>query len=568
MKNSTIIIFIMLAFVQTQAQDYIISFAGAGDTTVVNTIKVDNLTSGATVTLNGGDVLHLKAASGIELQGMNNGNLKIQPNPMMDQAVLKFTAPDKGVAGLGIFDVSGKTVCQISVSISPGENSFRVSGLNQGMYFVKISVNNYSYSAKLISLSNTQREARIEYVSSDKITKSYPLKSSSTTIEMPYTTGDLLLYKGTAGQYGTIITDVPTSSKAITFNFVLCKDNDGNNYTTVQIGTQVWMAENLKTTKYRNGDAIPNVTDQMAWFNLTTGAYCNSNNDLNLWTTYGRLYNWYAVNDSRNMSPTGWHVPTDNEWSILTAYLGGASYSYKLIETGTTHWLAPNTDATNETGFTGLPGGYRDSGGIFISIGVEADWWSSTEQGVGAAWARRIFNNSLSLGSLSTSKRNGYSVRCIQDSVGFVIGQHYGGGIIFYIDGTGQHGLISAISDQSTGVTWGCDTTLIGGTSTGISTGQANTTTIVNGCSQPGIAARICDDLVLNGYSDWFLPSMDELNQIYLQKSVIGSFSNDGDYWSSSEWHATSSFGQNFGSGGQYMYYKYDLIYVRAIRAF
>jgi uncharacterized protein (TIGR02145 family) len=306
----------------------------------------------------------------------------------------------------------------------------------------------------------------------------------------------------------------------------------------------------------------------MAWFNLTTGAYCNSNNDLNLGTTYGRLYNWYAVNDSRKISPTGWHIPADTEWTTLTTYLGGASYGYKLIETGTTHWLPPNTDATNETGFTGLPGGYRDSGGIFISTGVEADWWCSTEQGAGAAWARRIFNNSLSLGSLSTSKRNGYSVRCIQGSEVFSIGQHYGGGIIFYIDSTGEHGLISAASDQSNGVTWGCDTTLIGGTSTGIGTGRANTTAIVNGCSQPGIAARICDDLVLNGYSDWFLPSLDELNQMYLQKSVIGGFNTIGDYWSSSEWHSDSSFGQNFESGSQYMYYKYDLIYVRAIRAF
>jgi uncharacterized protein (TIGR02145 family) len=567
MKKSTIIIFLALTILKTQAQDYLISFAGAGDTTVVSTVKVDNLKSGATVTLNGGDVLHLKPPLGIESQGMNYNYLKIQPNPMMDHAVLTFAAPDNGDAVFGIFDVSGKIVCQISVSVSQGENSFRISGINQGMYFVKVTGINYNYSAKLISQSNTKREAGIEYVSSVKNTTINPLKSSSTTIDMPYTTGDLLLYKGTTGPYGTIITDVPTSSKAITFNFVLCKDNDGNNYSTVQIGTQVWMAENLKTTKYRNDAPIPNVTDQVAWGNLTTGAYCNSNNDGNLWTTYGRLYNWFAVNDGRNISPTGWHVPTDNEWSILTSYLGGASYSYKLIETGTTHWLAPNTDATNETGFTGLPGGYRDSGGIFISIGVEADWWCSTEQGVDAAWARRIFNNSLSLGSLSTSKRNGYSVRCIQGSVGFVIGQNYGGGIIFYIDSTGQHGLISAASDQTAGAMWGCYGTFIGGTSTASGAGQANTTAIVNGCSEPGMAAGICNDLVLNGYSDWFLPSRDELNQMYLQKSVIGGFAN-GDYWSSSEYDATSAFGQNFGSGGQYMYYKYDVIYVRAVRSF
>jgi uncharacterized protein (TIGR02145 family) len=198
-------------------------------------------------------------------------------------------------------------------------------------------------------------------------------------------------------------------------SFTIVTDIDGNLYHTVTIGTQVWLVENLKVIHYRNGDPITNVTNQTAWFNLSTEAYCNSNNDITLWPTYGRLYNWYAVNDSRNIAPTGWHVPSDNEWSILTAYIGGASYGYKLIETGTAHWLPPNTYATNSTGFTGLPGGYRDSGGIFILIGMEADWWCSTEQGVTSAWARRIFNNSLGLGTLSTSKRNGYSVRCVKN---------------------------------------------------------------------------------------------------------------------------------------------------------
>jgi uncharacterized protein (TIGR02145 family) len=192
-------------------------------------------------------------------------------------------------------------------------------------------------------------------------------------------------------------------------------DIDGNVYHTIAIGTQVWLAENLKVTHFRNGDPIANVTDQAAWFDLTTQAYCNSDNDVNLWTTYGRLYNWYAVNDSRNIAPTGWHVPSDSAWSILAAFIGGGTYGYKLIETGTAHWLGPNSTATNATGFSGLPGGYRDSGGIFISIGGEADWWSATEESATSAWAKRIFNNSLGLGTLSTSKRNGYSVRCMKD---------------------------------------------------------------------------------------------------------------------------------------------------------
>ena len=149
----------------------------------------------------------------------------------------------------------------------------------------------------------------------------------------------------------------------------------------------------------------------------------------------------------------------------------------------------------------------------------------------------------------------------------FSIGMSYCGGIIFYIDGTGQHGLISSTSDQSTGAQWGCYGTTIGGTSTAIGTGQSNTTRIINGCNTAGIAARICDDLVLNGYDDWFLPSRDELNLMYLQRTVVGGFA-DHIYWSSSEYDANNAWDQWFYGGSQYNRTKSNTLYVRAIRAF
>ncbi|MFZ4521074.1 MAG: DUF1566 domain-containing protein [Bacteroidales bacterium] len=148
----------------------------------------------------------------------------------------------------------------------------------------------------------------------------------------------------------------------------------------------------------------------------------------------------------------------------------------------------------------------------------------------------------------------------------FYIGASYGGGIIFYIDGTGQHGLISATSNQGF-APWGCNGTSIPGTSTALGTGQANTTTIINTCSEAGIAARICDDLVLNGYSDWFLPSEDELVQMYLQNSVIGGFT-ESNYWSSSENSLYLAWIKNFYSGAQYTASRSNYYYVRAIRTF
>lgn len=152
---------------------------------------------------------------------------------------------------------------------------------------------------------------------------------------------------------------------------------------------------------------------------------------------------------------------------------------------------------------------------------------------------------------------------------GYAVGQNRMGGIIFYIDGTGQHGLISAASDQSTGAVWGCYTVILGGTSTVIGSGQSNTTHIVNLCSEAGIAARICNDLVLGGYSDWFLPSKDELNQMYLKKTVIGGFA-DSYYWTSSEFNDFYAWFQLFTDGSSNLSgnYKYIPKFVRAVRAF
>jgi uncharacterized protein (TIGR02145 family) len=149
------------------------------------------------------------------------------------------------------------------------------------------------------------------------------------------------------------------------------KDIDGNVYKTVTIGTQVWMGENLKTTKYRNGDLIRTTIPATKGIESEPTAkyqWAYDGNESNV-ATYGRLYTWYAVTDKRNVCPTGWHVPTDIEWTTLTTYLGGVRVAGgKLKETGTTHWQYPNTGATNETGFTALPSGYRDSDGTYGDV--------------------------------------------------------------------------------------------------------------------------------------------------------------------------------------------------------
>jgi uncharacterized protein (TIGR02145 family) len=193
-------------------------------------------------------------------------------------------------------------------------------------------------------------------------------------------------------------------------------DLDGNVYNTVTIGKQVWMTEDLKTTKYRNGDPIPNVIDTAGWGKLTTGAYCNIHNKEVRTKTFGRLYNWHTVNDLRNIAPKGWHIPTDAEWDILINYLGGKEVAGgKLKESGTAHWLSPNYGATNETGLSFLPGGNRNPEGLFNVIGKIGFWWSSTESSKENASRYNLISTWPSINRDKSSKLSGFSVRCVKD---------------------------------------------------------------------------------------------------------------------------------------------------------
>jgi len=191
---------------------------------------------------------------------------------------------------------------------------------------------------------------------------------------------------------------------------------DGKTYTSLTIGTQQWMEKNLDVTTYRNGDLIPYVTDPGAWEVLTTGAWCYYNNDPSNNGTYGKLYNWYAVNDPRGLAPVGWHVPTDAEFSTLTTYLGGESVAGgKMKVTGTTTWVTPNTGATNTSGWAGLPGGYRFFNGTFYNVGYYGYWWSASESSTAFAWYRYLSYDTAVAYRANHLKTCGFSVRCVRD---------------------------------------------------------------------------------------------------------------------------------------------------------
>jgi uncharacterized protein (TIGR02145 family) len=182
----------------------------------------------------------------------------------------------------------------------------------------------------------------------------------------------------------------------------------------IEIGTQQWMTQNLDVTTYRNGDIIPQVTDPIDWDALTTGAWCYYNNDPANGAIYGKLYNWYAVNDSRGLAPAGWHIPSDAEWTTLGTHLGGNAVAGGKMKTTGTTWNSPNSGATNESGYSGLPGGVRDTG-AFFNDGTNGNWWSATQTSTINAWSRKLTNTSSTLFRTFDKKSNGYSVRCLRD---------------------------------------------------------------------------------------------------------------------------------------------------------
>jgi uncharacterized protein (TIGR02145 family) len=202
-------------------------------------------------------------------------------------------------------------------------------------------------------------------------------------------------------------------------NYDIVNNVDNNKYKSIKIGTQTWMAENLKVTKYRNGDPIVNVQSNNAWSNIMVGAYCIYDNLTDNSILYGKLYNWYAVHDPRNLAPVGWHIPTIAEWNTLVSYLGGGLIAGdKLKEVGSINWLSPGFPyvVSNKSGFTGLPGGLRYNYSTFDLSGQQGNWWSSTENDKATANSFTLVFDSNIADVPTLEKTSGCSIRCIKDN--------------------------------------------------------------------------------------------------------------------------------------------------------
>jgi uncharacterized protein (TIGR02145 family) len=408
------------------AQNYFITFAGTGAANTVDSVKVENLRTGISLTLKGDDILHLTGTVGIPSSEYDKpGKLKIYPNPMKDNSIIEIFPSIEGEAIISVFDMTGRQLSQIQNYLDKSRQELRLSGLKDGFYLINVRGNNYQYSGKLLCTGQSDGTLSIEKVSNnievfDEKTSEMENKGSQDSWVIPMLPGDRLKYTGYSGDYGTVTTGIPTQDATVTFDFVPCSDGD-NKYLALKIGTQIWMAENLKTTKYNNGDLIGTTTPATLDIHSETNQKYQWAYDGNesIAAIYGRLYTWYAITDSRKVCPTGWHIPNDAEWETLIDYLNGENTAgSKLKETGTSHWQSHNEDASDEYGFTALPGGSRNLAGNFESKGAYGFWWSSSAHGTEnllAGYQVLYFNQTWIL-STDNYDFYGLSVRCVKDN--------------------------------------------------------------------------------------------------------------------------------------------------------
>jgi uncharacterized protein (TIGR02145 family) len=381
--------------------------------------------------MNGSDILHLMGVvTGIEtIINNETGKIDFYPNPMKDYARMQFDLPESGETLITLYDISGREIAQNRDFLSKGNHTYGIRGIEEGIYFIRIGSGRYSCSGRLISSGSKNRNVKIVYENTIAVQeKQSDSKGTNGETVMQYTTNDLLKLTGISGNYSTVITDVPSTNKTITFNFIACNDGDGNYYPVVKIGTQTWMAENLKTTKYNDEISIPIVTETIYWMGRSLPAFCWYNNDtLKCKTIFGALYNWYTVNTGK-LCPSNWHIPSYTEWMLLVNFVGGSDVAGgKLKATGTFEdgnglWYSPNKGATNESGFSALPAGTRatyftDQCSGFCEVWEKSSWWCSGK--TISDWGYSVILVNYSSSAIFSSDDYlyaGLSVRCIKDN--------------------------------------------------------------------------------------------------------------------------------------------------------
>ena len=419
--------------VSIQAQNVQISFTGSGLSTTVDSVQVLNVKQGTSVTVKSSEGLNLVGTTtDIERELNGEGSFHIFPNPMTETSGIEFSTFRESLVNIEIFDVTGKIVIRDKQQLIRGNHKFEISGLNPGIYLVNVTTDNRKYTGNLIATLKNAGNAEIRYLGNHyTASQMSSLKSTNNVVQMIYNEGERLILKGVSGNHSRVVSLIPTQNQTVNFVFVLCTDGLGNHYPVVTIGTQTWMAENLRYLP-----SVSNVWTDGSYFNLHHYVYGYNGTDINAakttyeYQTYGAQYNFPAA---LLACPAGWHLPSDAEWTTLVNYLIANGYNYDGTKTGNkaaksltspSIWTSTsvvgsvgNTDfphMRNASGFSALPGGIRYYFGPSSSDALAA-WWSSTKSSDTYAYYYQIDRGRVDIYQQNYRTDSGLSVRCIKN---------------------------------------------------------------------------------------------------------------------------------------------------------
>lgn len=439
MARLSILLATLIMFISgLRSQTIVITFEGTlnGSPIPLDSILVMNLTQGGDTTIYFPNNVLVLGTTGLSEQVGSAPVFVVLPNPFEASTEVHVVTVAMGDLLLMVHDASGRQVALLHTAGGIGVHRFRFTALTNGVYVMSVTQGGQRRTRRMVATEGSGNAVDLRYLGAGAIGG----KAKSDRSAFMWEAGDELRYIGYATDAAIVnsaaIDEVPvvTATRTFTMNAGrVCPESptvmdiDGNVYPVVRIGDQCWMAANLRTTRYRDGTIIPNVTGNTAWTQLNSGAWSNYNNSPGNDASYGKLYNWYAAANP-NICPQGWHVPTDAEWQQLESALGMPGS--ELVQTGyrgasqnvggkmktTTLWVSPNTGATNESGFSGLPGGGRDgNGGNFYNLGSSVGWWSASGSGAEDAWGRFLANGSAGVSRYYYLKRNGFCLRCVRD---------------------------------------------------------------------------------------------------------------------------------------------------------
>ncbi len=437
MRGKTLTLLLFLLVLGSQAQYYLLNFQGAGAAVSIDSIRVLNLAQNTTVKLAGTDTLLLAGVVGQQEIAGNSADIHVWPVPSDGNCRVRFNSTKAGQASFELIDAMGRVILQQMISVSAGENSFDLSSLPAGLNILSIRLPEGRLTTRIPVTHKNSGSIHLSTASTHPI-----LKKSRAIVVMQYNDNEVLLFKAYSGNYARFQPWIISASQTIYFDFIQCTDLIGNNYPVVRIGSQVWMADNLRTTYFANGTPIPLVEDNATWAALTTPAMCWFHNNQSQYGYMGGYYNFYAV-ENDNICPNGWHVPAKAEIEQMLVFLQQYGYNYNgLIDpdndpysndytakalTSRSFWMnsdasgAPgNTDYPNyrnRSGFEAFPNGLRNSfaGGTFVNESVFGIFWTkTTETDIWAYKLQFTFNAPASTIN-SIIKSMGYNVRCIKN---------------------------------------------------------------------------------------------------------------------------------------------------------